>query len=485
MISENCETENVLTVKNLVEALPEDVTEQPEYVNPLKDLLSGLEHKKVPTKSLMRMWILSSLQAKVALGYLAYGMRKNFAPASMQEKMLNETHARTALKILSTMGYMRGAVMKVGQLLANLPTLVPDQVADVLGALHFEAPPMHYGLVYETLLNELRQEPEDVFASFDRKAFAAASLGQVHRARLKTGEEVAVKIQYPNIARTISADLRNLRTILQPMRFSADWQSMRDNLEEMETMLNMETDYLKEAEFCREAAPFFAGEKDIVIPKVFDEHSSSKVLTMEYLPGVHLKEYMAGSPSQEERDRYTRLLSVLSTRLYFQGRMFFADPNPGNFIFMDDSRLGIIDYGCIRRITDTEWAMQIAAWRSGLNNDQEGMDKALAEHCLFDSPAAMEDERLEILRDHLGWQFRPIQYDGQFDFSDENFFREGVDLKMKLFRKRFPRGAPINIWSSRFLFGFRAVAYKLQGKCNLKRIIEHETRDIPELAPPI
>jgi predicted unusual protein kinase regulating ubiquinone biosynthesis (AarF/ABC1/UbiB family) len=117
------------------------------------------------------------------------------------------------------MGYMRGAVMKVGQLLANLPTLLPDQIADVLASLHFEAPPMHYGLIRETLLDELGNEPEKIFDSFDRKAFAAASLGQVHRARLKNGEDVAVKIQYPNIARTINADLRNLRTVMQPCDF--------------------------------------------------------------------------------------------------------------------------------------------------------------------------------------------------------------------------------------------------------------------------
>ena len=481
MVNENFNIENSLTVKNLVDALPDDIAAQGDIVNPLQDLLAGLENKKVPTKSLMRMWILSSLQAKIAIGYLAYGMRKNFVSADERERMLNETHTNTALKIMATMGYMRGAVMKIGQLLANLPTLVPDQIADVLASLHFEAPPMHYGLIRETLLNELGQEPEEIFESFDRKAFAAASLGQVHRARLKSGEEVAVKIQYPNIAKTISADLRNLRTVLQPMRFSADWQSLRDNVEEMESMLNIEADYLKEAQFCKEVAPFFAEDDEIVIPKVFDEYSTSKVLTQEYLQGLHLKEYMAGNPTQEERDRYTHLLSVFSSRLYFQGRMFFADPNPGNFIFMKKGRLGLIDYGCIRRITDAEWVLQIEVWRSGLNNDKKGMDKALASHCLFDSPSVMEDERLKILRDHLKWQLRPCLHDGTFDFSDENFFREGVDLQMQLFRKRFTRGVPINIWSTRFLFGFRAVAYKLRGKCNLKRIIEQESKDVLEL----
>jgi len=482
MNNNNSTSDQSLTVKNLVEALPEDINGSTDVINPLQDLLAGLESKNVPTKSLMRMWILSSLQAKVAIGYLAYGLRKNFVSKSEQEMMLNETHTKAALKIISTMGYMRGAVMKVGQLLANLPTLVPDQIADVLASLHFEAPPMHYGLIRETLLDELGSEPEEIFDSFDRKAFAAASLGQVHKARLKSGEEVAVKIQYPNIARTISADLRNLRAVMQPMRFSADWQSIRDNLEDLETMLNMEADYRKEAESCREAAPYFAEDEDIVLPRVFDEYSTGKVLTMEFLPGMHLKEYIETDPSQDERDRYAELLTLLSSRLYFKGRMFFADPNPGNFIFMENGRLGLIDYGCIRRITDAEWDLQMDAWRAGLNDDPEALDKAIALHCLFDSPSAMEAERLKLLRAHLRWQLRPVLYDGQFDFGDKNFFREGVELHMALFRKRFTRGAPINIWSSRFIFGFRALVYKLKGKVNLKKITENEMRDLPELA---
>jgi predicted unusual protein kinase regulating ubiquinone biosynthesis (AarF/ABC1/UbiB family) len=340
---------------------------------------------------------------------------------------------------------------------------------------------MHFGLIRETLLNELGREPEEIFASFERKAFAAASLGQVHRARLKSGEEVAVKIQYPNIAKTISADLRNLRTVLQPMRLSAEWQSLRDNMEEIESMLNIETDYQQEAQSCREAAPYFVGEENIRVPKIFDDYSTARVLTMEYLPGVHLKEYLAGNPSQEERDHYTDLLAILSCRLYFRARLFFADPNPGNFIFMKDGRLGLIDFGCIRKISDPEWAMQMEAWRSGMHNDQEALDKAIAYHCLFASPAGMEDERLELMRAHIKWQLKPCMHEGQFDFSSEDFFREGVELYMQLFRKRFTRGAPINIWSSRFLFGFRAVTYRLKGKSYFKRIIEHETRDLPEL----
>ncbi len=115
--------------------------------------------------------------------------------------------------------------MKVGQTLVNFDDLLPDELVKTLEQLHFEAPPMHYALVREHLHNELGGDPETIFAEFETTAFAAASLGQVHRARLKTGEPVAVKVQYPGIARTIRSDFRNLIAVLTPMRLSKDWQN--------------------------------------------------------------------------------------------------------------------------------------------------------------------------------------------------------------------------------------------------------------------
>src|SRR6185503_4184033 len=142
--------------------------------------------------------------------------------ADENKRLLAETHWRTAVRVLDSMSYLRGAVMKVGQTLANFPDIVPREFVQTLEQLHFQAPPMHWSLLREMVHNELGDDPENLFASFDKRAFAAASLGQVHRARLKTGEEVAVKIQYPGIARTVREDFRNLVPFLLPARLSKD-----------------------------------------------------------------------------------------------------------------------------------------------------------------------------------------------------------------------------------------------------------------------
>jgi len=205
----------------LLDALPKDSATDPNGLA-LARLIAEISNKKVPVHSFSRIWTLGSLQAKVTAGYFAYWLRSCFCDAEKKQRLKSEAHLAAALQLFGTMGYMRGAVMKVGQLLANLPEVLPEEFAEVLSALHFEAPPMHYSLVREVFLDEFGREPEEVFAAFDRQAFAAASLGQVHHARLHSGEEVAVKIQYPGIARTIKADLRNLRLLLQPLCLTID-----------------------------------------------------------------------------------------------------------------------------------------------------------------------------------------------------------------------------------------------------------------------
>ncbi len=441
---------------------------------PLPELLDAVSRRRIPASSFGRMWILGSFPAKVAAGYLAYWLRRQFAEAGAQARLASETRVAAALELLGTMGYLRGAVMKVGQLLANLPEVVPDEIADVLAALHFEAPPMHYSMVREVFLDELGREPEEVFASFERRAFAAASLGQVHRARLRSGEDVAVKIQYPDIARTIRADLRNLRILLQPMRLSGEWRFLQDTLADVERMLLMETDYLREARSCAEARALFAPGEGVVVPKVHAAYSTARVLTAEYLPGRHLRDYLATGPGQEERDHFTRLLVLATTRPYYRAHRIFADPNPGNFLFMDGGRLGLLDFGCTRLFSDDEWRLQREMERAAIAHDAAAVDRCIATACLFDDPGQMEPGRLEAVRRSTAWQIEPWLTDGPFDFGDEAFFRRGIESFTALARGGYARSAPLHLWTARFVFGARAIAYRLKGRCDLRRIHDRE-----------
>ncbi|HEY6564556.1 MAG TPA: AarF/UbiB family protein, partial [Pirellulaceae bacterium] len=211
------------SIAELISALPETV-EGPESHDqgPWPALMEAWSLRPVPAGRFRRLSMLGTLQAKIGAAYLFHWLRGWFKDADENKRLLAETHWRTALRVLDSMSYLRGATMKVGQTLASFPDIVPREFVETLERLHFEAPPMHWSLLRELVHNELGDDPEHLFASFEQRALAAASLGQVHRARLQTGEEVAIKIQYPGIARTIREDIRNLLTFMLPARLSRD-----------------------------------------------------------------------------------------------------------------------------------------------------------------------------------------------------------------------------------------------------------------------
>jgi len=165
-----------------------------------EQILSRVQTRKIPSSSFVRTWTLGSSHAKIAARYFSYAIQKHFVEDEKKKDLYSHFQLQSALQLLGTMGYLRGAIMKIGQLIANLPQIMPGELIEIFESLQFEAPPMHYSLIREVFLDELGREPEEIFASFEKNAFAAASLGQVHRAKLHNGKEVAVKIQYPNIA---------------------------------------------------------------------------------------------------------------------------------------------------------------------------------------------------------------------------------------------------------------------------------------------
>src|SRR5262249_4125049 len=153
--------------------------------------------------------------------------------------------------------------------------------------------------------------------SFDKRAFAAASLGQVHAARLKTGEEVAVKIQYPGIARTIREDIRNLTLCMLPGRLSRDWENTKEQLDDLRMRLERETDYEQEATSLARARGLFHEDDGIIVPRVFPQYSTARILTMERLPGMHLEEFLSTNPPRELCNEFARKITRFLYRMLF------------------------------------------------------------------------------------------------------------------------------------------------------------------------
>lgn len=464
-------------IAELIAALPDDLepVQEASVDETWHRLLNDLAWRPAPTGRFRRLWTLGTLQAKIAAAYFAYWLRGSYADADEKRRRLNETHLKAALQLLGGMGYLRGAIMKMGQMLANYPDVVPEQFADILGRLHFEAPPMHFSLLRELVRNELGKDPEEVFDDFETKAFAAASLGQVHRARLKgSGQQVAIKIQYPGIAQTIRDDFRNMKALAFPMRLGGDWDNLKLQFEDIRRMLDLETDYEQEAENLRIARLAFAEGDEVVVPKVYPELSTRRVLTMEFLEGVHVGQFMASHPSQEVCDRHGHQITLASFRLWYGSRMVYADPHPGNFLFMPDGRLGLIDFGCCHHFTDQDWDYVCEVERAS-RSSPEAIRKGLIRAADMTPKQQTDEYRMKVLRELCDWIWEPLFHDGPFDFGNPEYFRRGVALFGEATRRRYTRTLPVNTWLNKNFFGLRAILARLKARVDMGAISRHET----------
>lgn len=302
---------------------------------------------------------------------------------------------------------------------------------------------MHFALLREHVRSELGGDPTEIFDDFETTAFASASLGQVHRARLKgSGKRVAVKIQYPDIDRTIRSDMKNLKAAGFGMRFSGDWKNLLEQYESIERMLEREVDYVAEARHMEAARKCLQDLDDVVVPAVIHEFSTKRVLTMDYIEGQHLEPFMAREPSQEVRDTHGAQIVRALSRLWYTGRVVYADPHPGNFLFLPDGRLGLIDFGCSHSFSDEDYEDVMGVERASTGTEAEWR-QAMAEGCDLE-PDQMGEERYELMRKDCNWLWEPIRAEGAFDFGRPGQFEEGVRLYGTFIKRRWTRSRPIN-----------------------------------------
>ncbi|HEY3967826.1 MAG TPA: AarF/ABC1/UbiB kinase family protein [Planctomycetaceae bacterium] len=463
-----------LNVTELVAALPEaEISTPPTATAGQPDLLSRLSQQPVPIGRFQRLTALGTLQAKIGAAYLFHWLRGWFTNAAENQRLLAEAHWRTAVRVLDSMNYLRGAVMKIGQTLANFPDIAPREFVETLDRLHFDAPPMHWSLLREMVHNELGDDPDHLFASFEKQAFAAASLGQVHRARLKTGEEVAVKIQYPGIARAIESDFRNLFLFLLPARLTKDWENTKDQFLDLQQRLTLETDYELEAANLRKARTLFHADDGIVVPRVFPQFSSARILTMERLEGLHLREFMAGDPAPAERNEVARKLLTSWYRMMYAGRMLYVDMHPGNYFVMADGRLGLVDFGFMLPLEGEDWELMRKIDRPLTTGRPEDRIAVLKE---WNSIRDDETDRLRVTDEFGQWCWMSRYRGGEYDFDDEAEFRHGIALFSEMLRKRYSRGRPSTAAIARGQFAWRALLYLLKAKVDIRALAEQEVK---------
>jgi predicted unusual protein kinase regulating ubiquinone biosynthesis (AarF/ABC1/UbiB family) len=352
------------------------------------------------------------------------GIRKIGAGPERRRAIDAETHEANALRIFDAMSQMKGAFMKLGQMLSQQAHSLPEPYVRRLAELQWEAPPMHATLMRMQFRNELGKDPEEVFDGFEREPFAAASLGQVHRARLRSGEAVAVKVQYPGIDRSIDSDFANLKTMLSTIRLSrAQYGEVWEAVEEIRRHFHREVDYVQEAGTIEEFRRLLRDRGDVAIPCVHREFSTRRVLTMEFLEGRHLRDYLRARPTQEERDELATRLLDLFFRQAFDFALLHADPHPGNYLFMEGRRIGLLDFGCSKRFERGFIDEHRTLFRIPLG-DAESLDRHARRFGLYgDGVARLEEKRGALLRMQK-LDIAKYHEDRPFDFGDAAHLRQ-------------------------------------------------------------
>lgn len=355
------------------------------------------------------------LATSVGSGYLREALLSPFRHPTKREEAMLDTHIATAMKIVESSQELRGAFTKLVQLLSMRDDILPAQMLDVLSSVQSSVPPMDYPLIREQVRKELGSAPEEIFAEFDEEAFAAASLGQVHRAVTKEGVEVVVKVQYPGVEDSVRQDLQNIKALLRTLtRVGRD--VLRQKIDssqvyaELEERLHEELDYENEARNIRLFRRMFADDPEVLIPAVYPEFSSRRVLTMEKLEGYSFADILAPGVEQSLKDwvavKYFRVL----WRQLFEYGVLHTDPNPGNYLVTFHPKLGILDFGAIRIFSPPLRKAYLDFARAILSRDQ----RALAESYLRldylnpgDDPEPMH-EIVDIV-------FEPLHVDGDYD----------------------------------------------------------------------
>ncbi len=301
---------------------------------------------KSPRQSIGRAARLAHLGAGIAGSYLAYQLQRPFLDESQNAERRRALGRKNARQIREDLQVMRGPIMKLGQAMSMQTHIFDADVVEELAGLQMQAPPMHPSLMRAQFKGALGKFPEEVFRAFEPEPFAAASLGQVHWAVTKRGEEVAVKIQYPAIREAIETDFKMLRAAGFAARLTGHLQE--SVVAEVERGILEETDYLKEARNLEFFGERLAPLDYLSVPKVYRELSCEQVLTMSRVRGLRMQEFLKTNPSQESRDR----LGVGLTRLFFfqlfRVGALHADPHPGNFLLNPDGRIGLVDFGCVK-----------------------------------------------------------------------------------------------------------------------------------------
>jgi predicted unusual protein kinase regulating ubiquinone biosynthesis (AarF/ABC1/UbiB family) len=403
-------------------------------------------------------------------------------------KALEKRHLEAAEQIVTVLGTMKGAAMKLGQVMSFLDVgLVPEEYRDEfqrkLGELRDAAPNVRFEDMRKVMEQEFDEPLDEVFAAFEEEPVAAASIGQVYRAQLHDGRGVAVKVQYPGVAGAVRADMQNLGLILRLMKRVAPGLDVQALAEEVRLRIYEELDYELEAQNQRALARIFRGHPFIVVPDVVTRLSHERVVVTEFVEGTKFEELK--TYPQADRDRLGEIIFRFFMGCLYRHRQFSGDPHPGNFMLMADGKVAFLDFGLFKRMEAKDVALELACQRATVEGDREELHRLLAQSCFLPEPERVDlDELYEYVRDSIWW----YTTDEEITLTPEiatNVMIEASDPRSSHFRHmRHQDMRPEHLFGRRMEMLTLAVLGQLRARNNWHRIARewmYEDEPVTEL----
>ena len=434
------------------------------------------DEAKIPKGRLRRSAKLGSIIGAQGARY-AGTKAANVARSEEQGKeRLEDRHLETAMKMVGALGQMKGAAMKLGQFASFIDTeFLPEEYREIyqeqLAKLRTDAPAMPWDQVVKVLEEEYDGEPlSEYFAEIEHEAFAAASIGQVHRAELLDGRKVAVKIQYPGIAEAMEADLRNAGTIVRLARAIAPGLDAKAIAEEIRERMMEELDYEYEAQNQRIFSRSYREHPFIYVPEVVTRISRRRVLVTELVEGRGF-EAIKELP-HEERSRFGEIVFRGSFGSIYHLQQFNADPHPGNYILMHDGRVAFLDFGMTKKLDREQILLEQRAFDAASRDDPDAFRAALHELGFVKNPSKLDAERL---LDHMhaigGWyvEDREVEVDAKIVMK---IIEATNDPRSEYFDLMRRESIPADeLMGRRMEIGVVAVLGQLRAKRNWHRIL--------------
>ena len=430
------------------------------------------EQSRIPTSKISRAQRFAGTGIKVGGNYLKYFAKKVFT-GSDDKDQLDEENADDIYSLLST---LKGSALKAAQMLSMDQNLLPGAYARKFQMAQYSAPPLSYPLVVRTFQKYFDQSPTEMFEDFSKHAINAASIGQVHKAKI--GDQLyAIKVQYPGVADSIHSDLQMAKPLAARI-MQVPAKDLDHYMEELEEKLTEETDYNLELKRSQEISEACAHLPGLVFPKYYPVLSCERVLTMEWIDATHLSEWIKTNPSQKERNKIGQYLWDFYQFQIHEFKRVHADPHPGNFLINDAGELCIIDFGCVKDIPLDFYEKYIQLFAINDNDTFEDKERLFSElEFFFDNDTSeLKEMLMERFVEMITLMSRPFRHE-HFDFSDHSYFEsiyelaETLQADKELKRANTARGSKHFIYLNRTYFGLYGLLHELGAKVKIEPLL--------------